>query len=106
MFSVANWEGWLVLSLVYLGGVFVLMLYIGCSDTYSTFSVGFIYYLLSFLVLVKVGGLCGVSHNSMPEVLWFTSSSGTVLLMSGFVLCSVMVVTNTFIYASEGALRG
>ena len=95
-----------MLSLVYLGGIFVLMLYIGCSDTYRTFSVGFIYYLLRFLVLAKVGSLCRVSHNSMPEALWFTSSSSTVLLVSGFVLCGVIVVTNTFIYASEGALRG
>nr|YP_011002166.1 NADH dehydrogenase subunit 6 [Corynosoma villosum]WPN89818.1 NADH dehydrogenase subunit 6 [Corynosoma villosum] len=98
---------WVILSLVYLGGVFILLVYVSGSD-YMLVGVGGGGFLVSVgLTLVLVVGLIGGSWGS-PEalsVLGFSNGGFLIALITAPMLLWVMVNVNWILYGQSGTLR-
>nr|YP_011002178.1 NADH dehydrogenase subunit 6 [Bolbosoma nipponicum]WPN89830.1 NADH dehydrogenase subunit 6 [Bolbosoma nipponicum] len=97
---------WIILSLVYLGGIFILLVYVsGSGSAVSSGGGGFV--VCIGLAFVGLLGLVGRVYSDPSAISVFVLSSGgyMVALITAPALLWVMVNVNWVLYGHSGTMR-
>nr|YP_010269810.1 NADH dehydrogenase subunit 6 [Pomphorhynchus laevis]AFI44244.1 NADH dehydrogenase subunit 6 [Pomphorhynchus laevis] len=105
-FGHTSWEGWIMLSMVNVGGILVLMVYASSTDGYNKYITPPMYLGVGFVTLLYLFGVSASEPNHVSESLVYTESTGVLLMMSGLFLVLAMVVCNRMLGVGSGYLRG
>lgn len=104
-FGHTRWEGWILLSMVNVGGILVLMIYARSTDGYNKIITSPSLLGVGFFVVLYLYGVREREPTLTPETIVYTGRSGVLLLLSGVFLVLAIVACNRILGVGSGHLR-